>query len=370
LQTNHIPLTPKNFFPLVIKTISRNTADSVVISFDIPTELKSNFLFKAGQYVTVHAMIKGESVRRSYSICSSPHSEELSIGIKKVEGGIFSTFANHTLKIGDTLDVMAPMGNFLIKNYENIKRVLLVAAGSGITPMMSHIHHILEKHHHIKIDLLYGNKTSESTMFRHELEDIKDQHLDHFSIHKVFTREKIGVPLLHGRLDKDKCSKIFNIFLPAQAYDTVLICGPNEMIFSVKDALLECGLDDSKVHYELFNTAGLPTTKTQNIEVNSLSFDPSSQSQVTIKLDGELLDIVLDYGGKNILDAALDAGADLPYACKGGVCSTCKAKVIEGKVDMELNYALEPDEIAAGYVLTCQSHPRTDKVLVDFDQKS
>lgn len=342
----------------------------MVITFDIPVELSSIFVFKAGQYITVHSIINNQSVRRSYSICSSPQSGKLSIGIKKIEGGVFSTYANEALKVGDKIDVMAPMGNFIIKEYVGIHRILCIAAGSGITPMMSHILHILEHHTHIKVDLLYGNKTSDSTMFRHELEDLKDKYLDRFAIHHVFTREKIGVPIFQGRLDKEKSKKIFTIILPAQAYDLAMICGPNDMIFSVKDALMECGLDDSKVHYELFNTTGIPQGERKSKEESNAAFDPMSHAQVTIKLDGEILEFPLAYGGQNVLDAALEAGADLPYACKGGVCSTCKAKVSDGKVDMTLNYALEPDEIEAGFILTCQAHPRTEKVFIDFDQKS
>jgi ring-1,2-phenylacetyl-CoA epoxidase subunit PaaE len=363
-------VTPKHFTSLIISNLERNTSDSVIITFQIPDEKRQEFIFEAGQYVTLHAVIDGESVRRSYSICSSPSSGRLSVGIKKLDGGKFSTYANQYLKIGDSLDVMRPMGNFIIKNHNLYKRILLIAAGSGITPMMSHIHEIMANHSKIKVDLLYGNRTSASIMFKNELEDVKDKYLDRFFLVNILSKENSGTPLLQGRIDFNKSTRLFNTLLPAQAYDLALICGPQEMILNVKEALIHCGMDSHKIGYELFYASGSTTASANQKTPDNKDIDNSKKAQVTIKLDGEIMNLQLQFDGQNILDAALEAGVDLPFACKSGVCSTCKARVTEGNVDMTINYSLEPDELEAGFVLTCQAHPRTEKVFVDFDQKS
>jgi ring-1,2-phenylacetyl-CoA epoxidase subunit PaaE len=361
-------LTPKHFYNLPVIGYSKTTDDCAVITIGISEDLREIFQYLPGQYVTVHQEIAGESVRRSYSICSAPSSGKLSIGVKQVYQGKFSTYANTALKVGDTLDVMPPMGQFVLPSSDHSRHILYVAAGSGITPILSHIEEHLAHDQKIKISLLYANRGSDSVLFKSELENLKDKYLTRLSIYHIFSKEKVGIPLLHGRLNQEKCDVLFKSLIPIANIDSAYLCGPAEMIFCVKDALVSLGMDADHIHYELFNTDGVPTAA-QTVPTEAISYDPSQFSQVTIKVDGEILSFPLAYGGQNILDAALENGADLPYACKGGVCSTCKAKVADGEVVMSLNYALEADEVAANYTLTCQAHPRTEAVFIDFDQK-
>jgi ring-1,2-phenylacetyl-CoA epoxidase subunit PaaE len=364
-----IILTPKHFYNLPIVGYQKTTADCAVITLGISNDLKDVFVYQPGQYVTVHAVVNGESIRRSYSICSAPSSGKLSIGVKKVYLGKFSTYANDTLGFGDTLDVMPPMGQFVLPHTDQPRHILYVAAGSGITPILSHLSAHLAHDPHVKISLVYANRRIDTIIFKDEIEDLKDKYLSRLSVYHLFSQEKTGVPLLHGRLTRDKCDILFKSLIPASSINAAYACGPGEMIFAAKDALVSLGMSASDIHYELFNTDGVPHSVSAPQVDTSESYDPSQYSQVTVKLDGEIITFPLAYGGHNILDTALENGVDLPFACKGGVCSTCKAKVIEGEVVMSLNYALEADEIAALFTLTCQAHPRTETVFIDFDQK-
>ncbi len=362
-------MSSKYFQSLVVKNIDKQTKDSVKITFDIPEELKDNFKYIAGQYLTIRKSINGEDLRRSYSICTSPEEDIISIAVKKVEDGRFSTYAVDLLKEGDSLEVMYPTGNFVYQPPIDIKtQVVFFAAGSGITPVMSHIKHLLMSYPDIQIVLFYGNRNFDSILFREELEGIKNKYLSRFALYHVFSKEKMGIPLQYGRIDGDKCSQFSGKFFTPENTDAYLLCGPAEMIFSVKDALVSLGVDTSKIHFELFNTDGIVAkAKETRREVDPVNDGLSSK--VSIKMDGDVFEFSVGYNGINLLDAALANGADLPYACKGGVCSTCKAKLTEGDITMDLNYALEPDELEAGYILLCQSHPRSQKISVDFDQK-
>lgn len=362
-------MSSKYFHNLLVKDIDKQTKDSVKITFDIPADVKDDFKYVAGQYLTIKKNINGEDLRRSYSICTAPEEDTISIAVKKVEDGRFSSFAVDELKVGDALEVMHPTGNFIYNPTQNSKgQVVFFAAGSGITPVMSHIKHLLKTYPDIQIVLFYGNRNFESIIFREELEGIKNKYLTRFALYHVFTKEKIGVPIQYGRIDGEKCQRFSGKFFDPENTDAYLLCGPAEMIFSVKDALIGLGVDTSKIHFELFNTDGIIAKSKESQAI----IDPKNDglaSNVSIKMDGDIFEFSVGYNGINLLDAALENGADLPYACKGGVCSTCKAKLTEGDVSMDLNYALEPDELEAGYILLCQAHPRSEKISVDFDQK-
>lgn len=353
------------FHDLSVESVQVETEDCVVVSFDIPSENQKEYAFTSGQYLTLEAKINGEDVRRSYSLCSAPFENKWSVAIKQVEDGKFSTYANKELKAGDIIKVMEPDGNFKLEiNEGNENHYVAFAAGSGITPIMSMIKSVLNGEPRSKFTLFFGNRNFDSIIFREQLEALKNKYLNRLSVHHILSKEKLGSPLFFGRIDAQKCSKLSTVFFDPSAVTNFYLCGPAQMIFDVRDELKNLGVDASKIHFELFNTDDIKVEKKEE----KASYDPATESKVTIVLDEESFEMPLAYGGKSILDAALEAGADLPYACKGGVCSTCKAKVVEGEVVMDLNYALEPDEVENGFVLTCQSHPRTATLTVDFDE--
>ncbi len=357
-----------NFYPLKITEVKRETPECVSVQFEVPEDLKETFQYQAGQYLTLKTEIEGEEIRRSYSLCSSPVEDEWRVAVKQVEGGKFSTFANQQLKAGDTLESMPPMGNFTTNiNKNNNKKYLGFAAGSGITPVISIIKTVLESEPESHFTLFYGNKEFETIIFREEIEALKNRFIGRISVYHILSREMQGVDLFYGRMDKEKCQQFCEKLIDVSTMSEAFICGPEEMIFAIKDGLEAEGMDKNHIHFELFTS---PAGKLgQKTETTKREFDPTKESKVTIQLDGNIYDFTLGYGGKNILDAALKNGADLPFACKGGVCCTCRAKLEEGEVDMDVNYALEPEEVEAGFILTCQSHPRTEKIRVNFDEK-
>ena len=354
-----------HFHKLTVKDIKQETPDCVSVSFDIPADKEKDFIFSHGQNVTIKINEEGEEFRRSYSICSSPLENELRIAVKKVPGGLFSTFANERLKKGDVLEVMPPTGTFFTKvNPSNRKDYVFFAAGSGITPVISIIKTILRTEEHSAVTLVYGNKNLHSIIFKEEIEALKDKYLRRFRVYHILSREKTETEFNYGRIDVSKCnhlSKLINFNI----IDDFFICGPEEMIFTLKDFLEGWGIEPGQIHFELFTT---PTRKITKSDVVDKKISDEG-SDITVKIDGRSFEFKLDYDGAVILDAALAQGADLPFACKGGVCCTCKAKLIEGEVEMEANYGLEKSEVKDGYILTCQSHPRSKKVVVDYDVK-
>src|SRR6478609_5173466 len=356
-----------HFHKLTVREVRKETSDCVSIAFDIPADLKEIFQYKQGQYITLRTTIHGEDIRRSYSICSSPLDNELRVAVKKTEQGIFSTYANEHLQKGDTLDVMEPIGKFFTElNPQHSKQYTGFAAGSGITPLLSIIKTTLRTEPKSSFTLVYGNRNRHSIIFKEELEALKNLHMDRFRIIYILSREKTDAAINFGRIDADKCNELCNKNLDINHTDEFFLCGPESMIFSVKDQLENLGVDKKKIHFELFTSPGekkLAVGSKQLAEKNEI------KSKITIKLDGITFDFDLGFEGDAILDAALKQGADLPYACKGGVCCTCRAKLVEGEVDMDVNYGLEQEEIEQGFILTCQSHPRTEKVIVDFDIK-
>lgn len=353
------------FHALTVKEVRRETPDCVSVALEVPDELKETFKFTQGQYLTLRTPINEEDVRRSYSICSSPLDQEWRVAIKKVEGGRFSTFANEQLQPGETLEAMPPMGNFHTPLHPSqSKNYIAFAAGSGITPILSILKSVLQIEPHSSFTLFYGNRGVEHIIFREELEALKNKFIDRLSIHYLLSREHPGSELFYGRIDADKCQRFCETLIDLEEADEFFLCGPEAMINAVKNTLESHGIPRKKIHFELFTSPLGPLGLSSNTAKKERT---NVQSVVTIIADGQSLQLQLDDPNITILDAALKAGADLPFACKGGVCCTCKAKVLEGKVEMEVNYALEPEEVEAGFVLTCQSHPQTKTVTVDFD---
>ncbi len=355
-----------HFHKLTVSDIRHETKDCVSIAFKIPDALKTDFTFRQGQNITVKFKKEDEELRRSYSICSSPVDDELRIAVKKVYNGAFSTYANDKLKKGDVLEIMPPTGTFYTEvNELQKKEYVFFAAGSGITPVISIIKTILYTEPQSTVTLVYGNKNVSSIIFKESLEALKDKHLQQFRIYYILSRERTEANINYGRIDAEKCKQLTAV-IDFNSVDEFFLCGPEQMIFTVKDFLENKGVSKNKIHFELFTT---PTRKNTKI-YNAVKPPEEEGSQVTVKLDGRSFNFNLDYNSNNILDAALAEGADLPFACKGGVCCTCKSKLVEGEVEMEVNYGLEPEEVEAGFILTCQSHPRSKKVVVDFDVKS
>lgn len=354
-----------HFHELTVSDIRRETNDCVSIAFSIPPELKETYQYRQGQYITLRKTLNGEELRRSYSVCSSPLDNELRVAVKKT--GLFSTFANEHLKKGDTLDVMPPLGKFFTELYPNqVKQYAGFAAGSGITPLLSIIKTTLRVESKSSFTLVYGNRNRHSIIFKEELEGLKNLYMDRFRVIYILSREKTDASINFGRIDAEKCTALCGKNLDISQTDEFFLCGPEEMIFSVKEQLEQLGIDKKQIHFELFTSPG---AKRSSVVRRQTSVKTEVKSKITVKLDGITFDFDLGFEGDTILDAALKQGADLPYACKGGVCCTCRAKLVEGEVDMDVNYGLEPEEIEQGFILTCQSHPRTEKVVVDFDVK-
>ena len=334
------------------------------IVFQVPEALQEIYSFSHGQNVTLRSTIDGEDVRRSYSICAAPYENELRVAVKKADRGLFSGFANSELKAGDELEVLPPTGKFYTSLHKaHQKKYLAFAAGSGITPVISIIKSTLQTEPLSQFTLVYSNRSRSSIIFLEELEALKNKWLNRFVFINILSREKTDSPVNSGRIDRDKLHELGRL-IDYKSMDETFICGPEEMIFLIRDELLNSGIEKKKIHFELFNSLKVAPATAAEVAIKD-----RQQSRVTIKLDGRSFDFELKYDGDRILDAALKQGADLPYACKGGVCASCRAKLTEGEVEMEMNWALEPEEVAAGYILTCQSHPKTERVVIDFDER-
>ncbi|MBL7749627.1 MAG: phenylacetate-CoA oxygenase/reductase subunit PaaK [Chitinophagaceae bacterium] len=357
-----------HFHRLPVKEIKKETVDCVSVVFEVPAALQKEFQYNQGQSLTMRATINGEEVRRTYSICSSPLDNKLRVAIKKVEGGLFSQFANDTLKQGDVLDVMQPIGKFYTDlSPSQQKSYVAFAAGSGITPVLSLIKTTLATEPHSSFTLVYGNKNRGSVIFFEELEGLKNLYMQRFTLIHVLSREKTDTPLNFGRIDTPKLDDLGK-FLDYASTNEFFICGPEEMIFCVKDYLENKGIDKKKIHFELFTSPGQARSKIKN--QNPETEDTGAKSNITVNLDGRSFSFDLPFASDiSVLDAALKQGADLPYACKGGMCCTCKAKLVEGEVMMDVHWGLEEEEVEKGFILTCQSHPKTEKITVDFDIK-
>lgn len=365
-------MSDTHFYPLTIADVRPETDTAVCVTFAVPDELKDAFRFKQGQFLTLKADIDGEDVRRSYSICSGVPDGHLRVGIKRVKGGRFSNYANDTFKTGYTLEVMPPQGSFYTETHaDNAKNYMCIAVGSGITPILSIIKTVLCDEPDSRVTLVYGNRRSNSVMFKEELGFIKNRYMSRFNWINIMNEEDQGSDVLNGRIDNDKGtalhkSKLINIMQT----DEVFICGPESMMSEVSRGFRAVGFDDSRIHYELFSNSSKDTEKLlEKAQQRIETYGEEKTSKVTVISDGRAINFDLMTVGENILDAGMYHGMELPYSCKAGVCSTCKAKLVKGKVDMDLNHGLEQHEIEAGYILACQAHPISDEVVVDFDQR-
>jgi ring-1,2-phenylacetyl-CoA epoxidase subunit PaaE len=352
------------FHSLKVAEIRRETADCVSVAFDIPQELKDAYQYTSGQYLTLRSTIDGQDIRRSYSICSAPFENYCRVAIKQVEGGVFSTWANEQLKEGDELQVMTPMGSFVPElGVDNRKHYVLVGAGSGVTPLISIAKSVLKEEPKSEVSMILGNRQFQSIIFRDELEDLKDLNLGRFRVFHVLSGEPNDISLLHGRVNNEKLEGFMTTFLANSPVDAVFLCGPQIMTEAARDFFVAKGVPEDDVHLELFGTA-LPQGAAKKAEV---IVDAADMCEVSVIYDGQQTDFKMSKGAM-VLDEAQKAGLDIPYSCKGGMCCTCRAKVVEGEANMAVNYALEPGEVNAGYVLTCQAHPVSSKLVVDFDQ--
>jgi len=354
--------TPR-FHRLAVSDLRRETADAVSLSFAIPKQLAEDYRFSAGQYLTLRTMMDGEEVRRSYSICSGPDDGELRIAVKKVDGGAFSNWAADELKCGDELDVMTPTGRFGVMPAPDHARLYVgFAAGSGITPILSIIKGVLVREPSSRFFLFYGNRSTGGMLFREALEELKDRFIERLSVFHVISGEEQDIPILHGRLDGEKVKLLLRSLVPAESVDHVFICGPLGMSEDIEATCRALGIAENRIHVERFVSefGGKPRPKA----VVQESAPPKALAALII--DGKRREVPV-ADGEAILDAALRAGVDLPFACKGGMCSTCRARLVEGDAQMEVNYSLEPWELAKGFILTCQARPLTDRVVVDYD---
>ncbi len=358
------------FYPLKVAAVKNETRDSIVITFDVPAELKETFRFTQGQHLTLRSTINGEDVRRSYSICSAVQDKNLRVAIKRTPGGIFSTWANDTLQAAQTLEVMPPMGHFNTPlAADNKKQYLAFASGSGITPMLSIIKTTLLLEPASKFTLVYGNRASSTVIFKEELTDLKDRFMERLNLVYVMSREQQDIELFNGRITREKCDALLNEvhgWIKLNSIDTAFICGPEDMMHAVSGALQAHGMSKTNIKIELF-AASIPK---KNGSHEARPVIGRQECEVTVVMDGMHTTFSMDKDKESVLDAALKQGIDMRYSCKGGVCATCRCKVLEGKVDMDVNYALEDYEIARGFVLSCQSFPVSDKILIDFDQDS
>jgi len=353
------------FHNLKVADIYKETEDTSVVTFEVPLELQDAFKFRQGQHLTLKADINDEDVRRSYSLCSSPIDHKWQVAVKLIPGGKFSTYINEQVKTGDFMEVMAPSGNFGVSvKPEDSKNYLFFAAGSGITPVLSMVKTHLEAEPNATCKLFYVNKTAKSIIFKEELEQLRNTYFGRFEIYYFLTKERRDIELFNGRFDDEKMEVLTKTFIDIPDTNEVFLCGPEKMVNYVSEYLINKGLPKDLVHFELFVT-GLSEEDIKRAE--RLAKQKVEGVEVTIVDGGKEFEFTMTKEYDNILDAALGAGADLPFACKGGVCSTCKCRVIEGTVEMKINYALDEKEVSQNLVLSCQAVPTTDKVVVDFD---
>jgi ring-1,2-phenylacetyl-CoA epoxidase subunit PaaE len=353
------------FYPLSLNAVEKTTGDCVLLSLHVPEQLRETFAFRAGQHLTLRKEINGEDVRRSYSLCSSPGSGLWQVAVKEIPDGVFSSYANHHLKPGDLLEVMPPHGSFTLEPATgNSCFYVAFAAGSGITPILSHIQDKLKNEPEARFVLFYTSRTSADIILKEEIEGIKNSYLHRFEPYFFLSREERDIDFYRGRMDQQKLEHIGKYLLNLKEVSHYLLCGPEEMIFMIRDFLKEEGVAEERIHFELFVTQAASKRKQKAAEQSSSILD----TEVTVREGGKNFRFRMAGKSESILEAALRHNSGLPFACKGGVCCTCRAKLLEGEVEMEVNYALEKDEVAAGYILTCQAIPLTNKITVDFDQ--
>lgn len=353
------------FHSLEIAELIRETADAVSLRFAVPAELADTYRYVQGQHLVLEAKIDGEAVRRTYSICAGEDEQELRIAIRRIAEGRFSGFANERLKVGDRLDVMPPAGSFHAELAPAEARLhLAIAAGSGITPVLGIVKTVLAREPKSRVVLLYGNRSVDTILFREELEDLKNRYMTRLALHHVLSREAQDAEILQGRIDAAKLEAMAGRLFRAADIDEAYLCGPAGLIDEAQATLTGLGVPAERIHSERFHVEG--TTARAATEAAPRPHR-DGEAEVTIRLDGLTRRFAVPFDGPSIVDAGTAQGLNLPFSCKGGMCSTCRAKLVEGEVEMRLNYALTPKEVAAGYVLTCQSHPVSPRVALDYD---
>jgi ring-1,2-phenylacetyl-CoA epoxidase subunit PaaE len=361
------------FHPLTVRSIQSDTAEAVIVTFDVPAPLRSSFGFTQGQYLTLRKTIDGADLRRSYSICAGVDDGELRVGVRKVKGGVFSNWINEHLHSGDSISVMAPQGRFFVPLNAALKRHHVgMAGGSGITPILSIMKTVLAREPLSQFTLIYGNRLLKSTMFKEEIEDLKNRYLTRLSLHHVFSDEHTDSPLNMGVMNRDKLGEFLKSVVPAAQIDEVYICGPFQMNDEAEAALLAMKVPEERIHIERFGVqvAGAVSGATQvGAVVHEAKPGDADTARITLIRDGLQREFGYSKDQPSILDAATAAGLEVPFSCTSGVCGTCRAKCMQGEVRMERNFALDKAEVAAGFVLTCQAHPLTDKVVLSFDER-
>jgi ring-1,2-phenylacetyl-CoA epoxidase subunit PaaE len=357
------------FHPLRVREVQPDTAEAVVVSFDVPQELRPVFGFTQGQYLTLRKEIDGQDMRRSYSICAGVDDGELRVGVRKVKGGVFSNWINDHLKPGDTISVMAPQGRFFVPlDPQAARHHVGIAGGSGITPILSIMKTVLAREPHSRFTLIYGNRLLKSTMFKEEIDDLKNRYLTRVVLHHVFSDEHTDAPINMGVMNRDKIGDFLRALVPAGGIDHAYICGPFQMNDEAEAALLAAGVAHERIHIERFGVAQQPVGNIDAV-IHEARIGDAEQARIVIVRDGLRREIEFRRDQPSILDCASAAGLEVPFSCTSGVCGTCRAKVIEGEVRMERNFALDKHEVAAGFVLTCQAHPLTDRVVLSFDER-
>ena len=357
------------FHPLRVRSVDPDTAEAVVVSFDVPQDLRSVFGFTQGQYLTLRKEIDGEDLRRSYSICAGVDDGELRVGVRKVKGGLFSNWINEHLRPGDTINVMAPQGRFFVPIEPQAERHHVgIAGGSGITPILSIMKTVLAREPKSRFTLVYGNRSLKSTMFKEEIEDLKDKYMTRLVLNHVFSDEHTDAPINMGLMNRDKIGEFLGALVPASTIDHAYICGPFQMNDEAEAALLAAGVPEGRIHIERFGVAQQAAGQVGAV-VHEAKPGDAEQAQIVIIRDGMRREISFSKDQPSILDCASAAGLEVPFSCTSGVCGTCRAKVIEGDVRMERNFALDKNEVAAGFVLTCQAHPMTERVVLSFDER-
>jgi ring-1,2-phenylacetyl-CoA epoxidase subunit PaaE len=362
------------FHPLRVRAIEPDTAEAVIVTFEVPPELQATFGFTQGQYLTLRHTIEGQDLRRSYSICAGVDDGELRVGVRKVKDGVFSNWINQHLRVGDRLQVMAPQGRFFVPIQPNAARHHVgIAGGSGITPILSIMKTVLGREPKSRFTLIYGNRALRSTMFKEELEDLKNRHMRRLSLHHVFSDEHTDSDLNMGLMNRDKIAAFLATVVPAAGVDHAYICGPYQMNDEAEAALRGAGVAEERIHIERFGVAtqpGVGAATAVGAVVHQAQPGDAELATVVIIRDGLKREIQFRKDQPSILDCASSAGLEVPFSCTSGVCGTCRAKVVEGQVRMERNFALEKSEVAAGFVLTCQAHPLTARVVLSFDERS
>jgi ring-1,2-phenylacetyl-CoA epoxidase subunit PaaE len=357
------------FHPLRVRAVQPDTSEAVIVSFDVPEELRPVFGFTQGQYLTLRKEIDGQDLRRSYSICAGVDDGELRVGVRKVAGGVFSNWINEQLQPGDTINVMAPQGRFFVPIEPGARRHHVgIAGGSGITPILSIMKTVLAREPGSRFTLVYGNRKMRSTMFKEELEDLKDRYLARMVIHHVFSDEHTESDINMGVMNRAKLGEFLRTLVPAAGIAHAYVCGPFQMNDEAEAALLAAGVPGDRIHIERFGIAQQPAGQVGAVVHQSQPGD-AVKARITIVRDGLKHEVAFSREQASILDAASDAGLEVPYSCTSGVCGTCRAKLVEGKVRMERNFALDKKEVEAGFVLTCQAHPTTERVVLSFDER-